>query len=83
MKRLDGVEGQPGRREPICAADVLIEMCRGQPQRVLRASKAKTVELPEALECVKDASTKNNLRHTPHWSQTQQRTLSEAAIADN
>ena len=29
-------------------ADVLIEMCRGQPQGVLRASKAKTAELPNA-----------------------------------
>ena len=57
-ERLDGVQGQPGRREPIWAADVLIEMGLRQPQRVLRVSKAKTVELPEALECVEDASTK-------------------------
>ena len=39
-------------------ADVLIEMCRGQPQRVLRASKAKTAELPETLVCVEHASRK-------------------------
>ena len=57
-ERLDGVQGQPGRGAPMREADVLIEMCRGQPQCVLRASKAKTAELPEALECVADASTK-------------------------
>ena len=58
-ERLDGVQGQPGRGERMCAADVLIEMCRGQPQCVLRASKAKTAELPEALVCLENASTKN------------------------
>ena len=43
-ERLDGVQGQPGRGEPMREADVLIEMCRGQPQWVLGASKAKTAE---------------------------------------
>ena len=57
-ERLDGVQGQPGRGAPMCAADVLIEMCRGQPQWVLSASKAKTAELPEALVCLANASTK-------------------------
>ena len=53
-ERLDGVQGQPGRGAPMREADVLIEMGRGQPQRVLRAIKAKTAELPETLVCLKN-----------------------------